>query len=598
MAEHMQKAGLLLNFIRAHIGAQEMLLKYFGRQGTADSVEICRCLLQSQLSVYKAINLYSGEKKNMNPSILEQARVAQEALRLSVHLEDYITDVYRNGVFSEGESHDILIPIHEHLSEFMATLHDLCHGRLLHGVTIQQEEITPVLGRHKTGTWDAEREAPHTKADVFNSTHAPLVVRQLVGFECANVNDDGTSSCQLPRSSERSIHEADEDHQDYVPPGGEFEEENRRDSTARKIEDVFFAGRDSNGDLSPFNSDQPSSAARTSFESNLGAHFNEDDENLATKGSRTNTSLHSGQSLSVGSKSVQYPTHRLAGLRPSSKLSDDAPSSSSSPPREQVQSPSDPIASASPRSQEAQEATRTSNSSGGARSVDSTASPALSMEPAQEPAPESCSMPKSPSQGVRLPVLASLDPAPDICSTPSGGSFDNVTKPLIPKEEPPAPKAKCLRKKKIKKKPAVTGFSDDESVAPAIPAQPSRGVAGGKRQKSVRWENEADEAPNLGRPSAGSREVLDPTSSVGFRPAPREPDVPSCSTVTSRGSWMERTSVTLDTAAASASVDRALPQSRPTNDVSNGRHASPKRIVKKKRRQQGVTAGDLFSDEQ
>ena len=39
--------------------AQEMLLKYFGRQGKAGSVEICLCLVQSQLSVYKATHQLS-----------------------------------------------------------------------------------------------------------------------------------------------------------------------------------------------------------------------------------------------------------------------------------------------------------------------------------------------------------------------------------------------------------------------------------------------------------------------------------------------------------------------------------------------------------
>merc|ERR1719454_1202257 len=58
LARHMKKVTVLDCFIRAHVEAQNELVKYFGGNGKLDEAnesEIARCILQSQTVTYKAL---------------------------------------------------------------------------------------------------------------------------------------------------------------------------------------------------------------------------------------------------------------------------------------------------------------------------------------------------------------------------------------------------------------------------------------------------------------------------------------------------------------------------------------------------------------
>jgi len=124
MAEHMQKCTMLSSFIKAHIASQELLVKYFGRDGKVDSVELARCILQSQLSVYKAMLMDIDEKDNVESHILGACRIATECKVLVGELETFVMDAHTRGVITRSDAESIIHHMHHRIEIFTKTLID------------------------------------------------------------------------------------------------------------------------------------------------------------------------------------------------------------------------------------------------------------------------------------------------------------------------------------------------------------------------------------------------------------------------------------------------------------------------------------------
>lgn len=130
VAEHMQKTTILAAFIRAHIASQQALVKYFGRGGTIDTVEMARTILQSQISVYKAMLMEIDQKQQLDERILSEVKIATEARQIAEELEEFIVDAHSCGVISSNEAEGILHPIHHHVKEFCKVIMDSQSGRI------------------------------------------------------------------------------------------------------------------------------------------------------------------------------------------------------------------------------------------------------------------------------------------------------------------------------------------------------------------------------------------------------------------------------------------------------------------------------------
>jgi len=129
-AEHMQKVTILNSFIRAHCESQEAIVKYFGRNNEVNTVELARCILQSQLACYQAMRLAIAEKKQLDPRLLNEVRIAKDAKSLAEELEQFIVDVHQSGVISAPEAESILTPLHHHVHHFSQILTDSQAGRI------------------------------------------------------------------------------------------------------------------------------------------------------------------------------------------------------------------------------------------------------------------------------------------------------------------------------------------------------------------------------------------------------------------------------------------------------------------------------------
>jgi NhaP-type Na+/H+ or K+/H+ antiporter len=130
IAEHMQKLTIVSSFLTAHVEAQSSLVKYFGNQGKADTVEVSRAILQSQLSCYKAMILVMREKAHIPPHVIEDARVAREAKGVCEQMEHFIVDCHGNGILNSKEADNMLHVLHDNVKEFLKRILDIQAGKV------------------------------------------------------------------------------------------------------------------------------------------------------------------------------------------------------------------------------------------------------------------------------------------------------------------------------------------------------------------------------------------------------------------------------------------------------------------------------------
>lgn len=186
VAEHMQKTAILTSFIKAHIQSMELMVKYFGRRGEVDTVEVARCILQSQVEVYKSMLMLCSQRRALDVKdrrILEAAKIAQDSKVLAEELEAFVLEAHAGGVINHHEAESILVPIHEHVKEFIKTIGDTRNGK---------------------GCWEETYTYKQEQDFDLYSSSSPAVIKQLVKFGAEEVkdiefgeigNDVGRKSC-------------------------------------------------------------------------------------------------------------------------------------------------------------------------------------------------------------------------------------------------------------------------------------------------------------------------------------------------------------------------------------------------------------------
>jgi len=117
--EHMQKICILQCFVRAHSASQKELVQYFGTHDQVDNVEVARCILQSQCSVYKAVSMAVAEEQNLEPKLLHEVNQVRESKFIAEELEGFVLDAHHGGVINAREAESILRPLHDHMKKCM-----------------------------------------------------------------------------------------------------------------------------------------------------------------------------------------------------------------------------------------------------------------------------------------------------------------------------------------------------------------------------------------------------------------------------------------------------------------------------------------------
>jgi len=137
-AKHMQRLTMLVSFIHAHINAEILMVKYFGGgNGKIDDEnekEIARCIVQSQVAVYKAIELAIVEVNALPEGIMRELKWVQQRKAITESLEKFVMSAYSDGAISAREADSILAPLAHQITKCMAALDNTYEGIVVKGL--------------------------------------------------------------------------------------------------------------------------------------------------------------------------------------------------------------------------------------------------------------------------------------------------------------------------------------------------------------------------------------------------------------------------------------------------------------------------------
>jgi hypothetical protein len=130
IAEAMMKVQILKCFVRAHMRSQEKLVRYFGFHGQVDRPEVARIILQSEISVFKAICLCEKHKQKLPEVWVAEVRAAEIGKATTQLCEEFLISAHHNGVLNHVEADSMLEPLHHYLSKVTQDLKDFHSGRI------------------------------------------------------------------------------------------------------------------------------------------------------------------------------------------------------------------------------------------------------------------------------------------------------------------------------------------------------------------------------------------------------------------------------------------------------------------------------------
>merc|ERR1719161_2007427 len=85
LSEQLSKFAVLQNFITAHVQSQQAFVKSFCVQGQVKLPEVARIIMQSQVSVCKALELLLKLDRQMDSEITAQVLEAEQTIRVALH---------------------------------------------------------------------------------------------------------------------------------------------------------------------------------------------------------------------------------------------------------------------------------------------------------------------------------------------------------------------------------------------------------------------------------------------------------------------------------------------------------------------------------
>lgn len=156
VASTMKAMQTLKSFVRAHIESQTLLMKYFARDmNEVNEVELCRCLLQSQVAVHSA-SIAAIRVNRRDYALFEDIKKAKQRKHIVESLEHFIEEANEVGAISNTNAGSLLHPLYHEVSDAIAyinqrseglteipKLHDIGDHIVVHGHHIHIEQDTP-----------------------------------------------------------------------------------------------------------------------------------------------------------------------------------------------------------------------------------------------------------------------------------------------------------------------------------------------------------------------------------------------------------------------------------------------------------------------
>jgi len=136
LARHMKKLTTLHCFVHAHLTAQLQLVKYFGGNGALDEAnetEIARCILQSQVFVYRALRYTSETQGELGEETFIELQNLHKRKSITESLSQFILRAHGDGALSATEAHAVLHPLNHLIASCVKTLADRAEGLVERG---------------------------------------------------------------------------------------------------------------------------------------------------------------------------------------------------------------------------------------------------------------------------------------------------------------------------------------------------------------------------------------------------------------------------------------------------------------------------------
>jgi len=188
LAEIMKKVITLNAFIRGHLTAQNDLIKFFGGAGEMDPVEteIARCILQSQVSTYKALMEAAKTQQQMGVAIMEELRNLHKRKNITTGLSNFVLAAHGSGAINASEANAILHPLNHQVAVCLKTINDRAEGVMDKSL---RSEFTAELDH---GVSRPRKSEPRAEDFVHPVEHRPVVFPGGTGGTLTPIIPDGT----------------------------------------------------------------------------------------------------------------------------------------------------------------------------------------------------------------------------------------------------------------------------------------------------------------------------------------------------------------------------------------------------------------------
>jgi len=126
--DRVQRLCILLTFIRAHITAQQQLIRFVGKHGRPDSATLARCIIQSQTGVYEAMIALAYQEMGAGEWILDEKAACEDNIKSLGKLEAFVGEAQTGGVVSTNEAASFKHTMHHYVQKLMSRIDSLCDG--------------------------------------------------------------------------------------------------------------------------------------------------------------------------------------------------------------------------------------------------------------------------------------------------------------------------------------------------------------------------------------------------------------------------------------------------------------------------------------
>lgn len=175
---HLQTIGILTCFIRAHVESQQNLLLYFGGYSSnggykARTSEVARCILQSEVAVFRAVAMAVDVEDECDSEILQEVKKVQESKRLAEELEVFVLGAHQSGVISSGEAKSLVKPLRDHMEECQeqSSLKSLVQRKSR--IVIDSRQNSVIKSNKSSVRQAADRPSEHSRLSAATTLSVP-----------------------------------------------------------------------------------------------------------------------------------------------------------------------------------------------------------------------------------------------------------------------------------------------------------------------------------------------------------------------------------------------------------------------------------------